>query len=202
MSGAAARSRLPGAARAYVRYVDWASHKFGLIAMYLVFLMIGVLMLNAVARNVLNVPLFWCIEMAQFALAAYYTLGGAHSLQLGDHVRMDLLYERFSIRGKARMDAVTSFALLFYLVALLIGAISSTIYAIETDQRNFSMWNPSMIPIKVIMTFGIFLTLLQAASIFLKDLDTALQPSGEAAEALRPEAALDARARMGIPHDL
>ena len=43
-------------------------------------------------------------------------------------------------------------------------------YAIEYDQRKFSMWNPSMIPIKIIMVCGIILMLLQSVSIFFKDL--------------------------------
>ena len=42
--------------------------------------------------------------------------------------------------------------------------------AIEVGQRKFSMWNPSMVPIKVIMVCGIFLMLLQAISMFFKDL--------------------------------
>ena len=43
-------------------------------------------------------PLNWSIEMAQFVLSAYYLLGGAYSMQLDSHVRMDLLYGRLSPR--------------------------------------------------------------------------------------------------------
>jgi TRAP-type mannitol/chloroaromatic compound transport system permease small subunit len=85
-------------------------------------------------------------------------------------VRMDLLYSRFSPTNQARLDCCTAVFLVFYLVCLLVGAISSTMYAIEYDQRKFSMWNPSMIPIKLIMVFGITLMLLQAVSTFFKDL--------------------------------
>ncbi|MEM1049377.1 MAG: TRAP transporter small permease subunit [Pseudomonadota bacterium] len=161
---------MPKAIVTYVRSVDYVSEKFGLLAMYLIFMMIGVLLLNTVTRNILNIPLHWCIEMAQFTLAAYYTIGGAHSLQLGDHVRMDLIYDRLSEIGKARMDVATSAFLIFYLCTLLFGSISSMNYAIETNQRNFSMWNPSMIPIKVIMVFGIALMLAQALSTLFKDI--------------------------------
>ncbi len=164
---------MPRLAKAYVRYVDYASDKAGLIAMYSIFLMIGVLFLNAFTRNILNIPLSWCIEMAQFTLAAYYTVGGAYTLNNDSHVRMDLLYERLSTRGRARMDVITSLCLLFYLVTLLVGAISSTMYAIEYNQRNFSMWNPSMVPIKVIMVVGIVLMLLQAVSTLIKDIAAA-----------------------------
>jgi len=80
------------------------------------------------------------------------------------------LYSRFSPKNQARLDSFTAIFLVVYLVCLLIGAISSTMYAIEYDQRKFSQWNPSMIPIKVIMVVGIFLMLLQAISTFFKDL--------------------------------
>ena len=154
---------------AYVKYIDLISKTLGRITMYLVLVMIAVLMLNAFTRNIINMPLSWCVEMAQFILAAYYIVGGAYSMQLKDHVRMDLIYDRYSDLTKAKIDMVTSFCLAFYLVVLLIGSISSTMYAIEYGQRKFSEWNPSMVPIKVIMVCGIFLMLAQTFSMFFKD---------------------------------
>jgi TRAP-type mannitol/chloroaromatic compound transport system permease small subunit len=161
---------VPKAIINYVRVVDYLSTKVGRVAMYLIFVMIGVLLLDAITRNVIRIPLHWCIEMAQFTMAAYYIVGGPYSMQLDSHVRMDLLYSRFSPQNRARLDCFTALFLVTYLVVLLIGSISSTIYAIEIDQRKFSMWNPSMIPIKVIMSLGIALMLLQAISMFFKDL--------------------------------
>ena len=154
----------------YVKYVDYASTKFGRFSMYLIFLMIGTLLLGAITRNILNFPLSWTVEMAQFTITAYYILGGPYSMQMDDHVRMDLIYGLYSDKTKARIDVFTNIFLLVYLIVLLIGAISSTQYAIEYGQRKFSQWNPSMIPIKIIMTFGIFLMILQTISTFFKDL--------------------------------
>jgi TRAP-type mannitol/chloroaromatic compound transport system permease small subunit len=158
---------------AYVKYVDYVSIKLGRLAMYTIFFMTGVLLLGSVTRNILNMPLSWTVEMAQFILTGYYFIGGAYSMILKEHVRMDLLYDHFSTKNKARIDLVTGFFLLFYLSTLFIGSISSTMYAIEYGQRNFSQWNPSMIPIKVIMVIGIFLMILQTISTFFKDLATA-----------------------------
>jgi len=157
----------------YVKFVDYISTALGRMTMYTVFLMIGVLLLGAVTRNILNMPLSWTIEMAQFIITGYYIVGGAYSIQLGDNVRMDLIYDRFSDKNKARIDVATNMFLVLYLITLLIGSISSTMYAIEYGQRKFSQWNPSMIPIKLIMVAGIFLMLLQAISTFFKDLATA-----------------------------
>lgn len=103
-------------------------------------------------------------------LAAYYLLGGGYSMQLDSHVRMDLVYSRWSPRTRALVDALTVGFLIFYLVFLLAGGISSTQYALEYGQKNYSSWAPPLAPIKIIMTVGILLMLLQAVAMFFKDL--------------------------------
>jgi TRAP-type mannitol/chloroaromatic compound transport system permease small subunit len=152
----------------YVRVVDRASDYVGIVAMYLIFLMVGILLLDAVTRNVINIPLHWGIEAAQFTLAAYYFMGGAMTIKNDDHVRMDLFYGKYTRKGKDWIDVATIGCLLFYLVVMLIGSISSLEYAIETNEKRFSMWNPSMIPIKVLMVGCIGLMILQTISMIIK----------------------------------
>lgn len=155
---------MPNLIRTYVRTIDRTSEYVGIVAMYLIFAMVAVLLLDAVTRNVIQIPLHWCIELAQFTLAAYYFLGGAKTLKDGDHVRMDLLYERMSPRKRTITDLVTILCLAFYLGVLLYGAASSLQYAIQTGETRFSMWNPSMIPIKSLMLACLVLMLLQTLS--------------------------------------
>ena len=161
---------MPRAVIAYVRGVEAVSRFFGRIAMYLVFAMIGVLLWSAFMRTGFNRPPLWSVEMSQFLLAAYYILGGAWTLQLDSHVRMDLLYARWSPRRRAFADTITSVCLVTYLVVMLWGGISSTEYALEYGQRAATSWRPPMAPIKILMTFGIFLMLLQTIAYFFRDL--------------------------------
>ncbi|MBX3446822.1 MAG: TRAP transporter small permease subunit [Parvibaculaceae bacterium] len=161
---------MPKAARVYVRYVESVNRVVGRIVMYLIFVMIGVMLYASFSRTVIGMPVNWAMEMGQFLLAAYYLLGGGYSLQINAHVRMDLLYSRLTPRKMAFTDTITAFCLIFYLSTLLIGGISSTEYAITYKQVNYTSWAPLLWPIKSIMTFGIFLMLLQAIAIFFKDL--------------------------------
>lgn len=159
---------MPHMLRLYVTWIDRLSHWVGLVAMYLIFVMIGILLLDAITRNVIDIPLHWCIEAAQFTLAAYYFMGGAWSLKSDQHVRMDLLYDRLPQRMRDWVEFVTLFCLIFYLGVLLTGSISSLEYAIQTNETRFSMWNPSMIPIKALMVGCVVLMILQAAGQVLK----------------------------------
>ena len=164
---------MPNAIRTFVRFVDGLSYRVGRFAMYLFFIMGAILLASTVSRLVLGVPFNWALEMSQFILSAYYLLGGAYTMQLGGHVRMDLFYDRLSARNRAVTDAFTILFVIFFLAVLLLGGISSTNYAIVYDQRNYSSWSPVLWPVKMIMTFGIFLLLLQCIANFFKDVAVA-----------------------------
>ena len=161
---------MPEAVIVYVRWVERISRFFGRVAMYLVFAMIGVLLYSAFMRTGFNRPPLWSVEMSQFLLVAYFILGGAWTLQLDSHVRMDLLYARWTPRKRAFADTITSVCLLTYLAVMLWGGVSSSTYALEYGQRAATSWRPYMAPIKLIMTFGILLMLLQTVAFFFRDL--------------------------------
>ena len=160
---------MPKAVRLFVRYVDAVNYGVGRFAMYLFFVLGGILLYATFSRLVAGVPINWAIEMAQFVLSAYYLLGGAYAAQLEGHVRMDLLYSRLSPQKRALTDAFTILFVIFYLAVLFAGGISATNYAVVYQQQNYSSWAPLLWPVKLIMTIGVFLMLLQMISTFFKD---------------------------------
>jgi TRAP-type mannitol/chloroaromatic compound transport system permease small subunit len=161
---------MPKAVKKFVHAVDATNKVVGTFSMYLVFAMIAILLYEPIARNLFGKSSIWAVEMAQFTMAAYYLLGGGFSMILKGHVRMDLLYGRWSDKKKATVDAVTCLFLIFYLVFLLVGAYSSIEYAVMYGQKNRSAWAPYMAPIKIIMGIGVLLMLLQSVATFFKDI--------------------------------
>jgi TRAP-type mannitol/chloroaromatic compound transport system permease small subunit len=188
---------MSGMMRAYIRGVDAVNFRVGRIAMYGIFVLMALLLWSSISKTFF-VPSLWTLEMAQFAMVAYYILGGPYSIQLGSNVRMDLLYGEWSLRKKAWWDLFTVLFLIFYLCVLLYGAVSSTAYSlgywgtepfsflgglatgseeIGRMERSSTAWRPYMWPIKAIMILGMFLMLLQCISELLKDV---LRIKGEA----------------------
>lgn len=163
------RSRLGAAVSLYVRYVEAVSRWVGRFAMYLIFPMGAILLYSTVMRVIFGYPINWIMEMSQFMLSAYYLLGGAYSMQLGAHVRMDLFYSMMSPRRRAITDSFTILVVIFYLVVLFRAGVSSTEYSITYSQKNYTAWAPLLWPIKAIMTFGIFLMLLQTIATFFRN---------------------------------
>jgi len=163
---------MPKAIRLYVRYVEKVNRAIGRCAMYLIFAMLGVLLYSSFSKTVF-LPAHWTLETAQFLMVAYYLLGGSYSMQLGDHVRMDLLYTTWKPRTRSLVDSITVLFLIFYLCLLLYGGYSSTSYAIQYGEQSYSAWAPYMAPVKIVMTFGVFMMLLQALATLFKDIAAA-----------------------------
>ncbi|MEM9330722.1 MAG: TRAP transporter small permease subunit [Pseudomonadota bacterium] len=158
--------------------------------MYGIFVMVAILLWSSISKTFF-LPSLWTLEIAQFALVAYYIMGGPYSIQLGSNVRMDLFYSEWSPQRKAQIDAITVLFLLFYLGVLLHGGLNSLAYSLghfKGDtygffaglligseevgrlERSPTAWRPLLWPIKMLMCIGIFLMLLQAISELIKDI--------------------------------
>ena len=178
-----------GLMRGYVGVVEAVNLRIGRVAMYGIFVLMGILLWSSISKTFF-LPSLWTLEMAQFVMVAYYILGGPYSIQMGSNVRMDLLYGDWSTRRKAWFDLVTVLLLIFYLCVLLFGAISSTAYSLGywgsepvsylagvlfgTEdvgrlERSPTAWRPYLWPIKTVMIVGMFLMILQCIAEFFKD---------------------------------
>lgn len=160
---------MPNWAVCYVHRVEALNYRLGRFAMYLLFVVMGVLLWSSVTK-IIKVPALWTLEMAQFTLVAYYLLGAPYAMQLGANVRMDLLYARLPLKRQAVWDIVTIFCLLFYLGVMLWGAVDSTAYSFRVSERAPTAWRPVLWPIKVIITLSFLLMILQAIAHLIRDI--------------------------------
>lgn len=156
-------------ARRYIAWIDRINRLIGRVVMYGIFVMMGILLWSSVSKTFF-LPSLWTLEMAQFAMVAYYVLGGPYSIQMGSNVRMDLLYGEWSVKRQAWTDAFTVLFLIFYLGVMLYGGYDSLSYSFQYGERSPTAWRPYLWPIKTIMCVGLFLMLLQAISELLKDI--------------------------------
>lgn len=160
---------MPNFIKSYVRIVERINYRVGRFAMYGIFVIAAILLWSSISKTFF-LPSLWTLEMAQFAMVAYYILGGPYSIQLNANVRMDLLYANWSLKKKASFDAVTVLLLVFYLGVMLYGAIDSTTYSFQYNEKSPTAWRPPLWPIKTLMCIGFFLMLLQTLAELFKDI--------------------------------
>ena len=103
----------------YVAIIDGFNLHIGRFVMYGVFVLMAILLWSSISKTFFT-PSLWTLEMAQFAMVAYYMLGGPYSILMGSNVRMDLFYGDWSPRRKAAIDSVTVLFLIFFLGVLVL----------------------------------------------------------------------------------
>ncbi|WP_227367378.1 TRAP transporter small permease subunit [Halomonas sp. M20] len=190
---------MPKAILLYIHAIDAMNRFIGRIAMYLIFVLVGVLLWSSASKAFMT-PSLWTLETAQFVMVAYFVLGGPYSIQLGSNVRMDLFYGEWSPKTKAWVDAITVFFLIYYLGVLLYGGLVSSAYSLgyfgsepfdffldlgwtfltqgptaASEQLGFmerspTAWRPVMWPIKAVICIGVLLMILQGLAEFFRDI--------------------------------
>jgi TRAP-type mannitol/chloroaromatic compound transport system permease small subunit len=146
------------------RAVRTLGHATAWIALAIVLLMAA----NVVLRYLFSVGSVWAQELEWHLLAPLILFGMSYALLEGDHVRVDVLYSRFSARRKALVDLAS--ALLAVVVALIIVGLSIKYVqqAWAIDERSS---DPGGLPyrwaLKALIPIGFGILALQATAVAL-----------------------------------
>jgi TRAP-type mannitol/chloroaromatic compound transport system permease small subunit len=91
---------------AFARGVDWVNDRFGFIAKWAVFLSCFISAGNAFVRYGLSISSNGWLEIQWYLFAVCVMLGASQVLRVNEHVRVDVVYGRFSGRGQAWIDVL------------------------------------------------------------------------------------------------
>ena len=133
------------------------------------FLVIFVVLYEVIARYCFNSPTQWANELMLMGCAFVYLAGGAWVLQSDKHIRMELLYDKLSERGKALMDLATSVFFFLYLGLFILVSGNLAWESLKLKETTGSSWDPPFYPIKIIFALSVILLVLQGVSNFLKN---------------------------------
>jgi TRAP-type mannitol/chloroaromatic compound transport system permease small subunit len=97
------------------RFVDAVGRATSWVALVIVVLMA----INVVLRYLFSVGTVWSQELEWHLLVPLVLFGMSYTLRHGDHVRVDIVYSRFSDRTKAIVDLVSLTAAISILVIWL-----------------------------------------------------------------------------------
>lgn len=103
----------------FLRTIDSISDWSGRISSYLVFFGIFILAFEVIARYFFDSPTVWAHGYSQRIFGSYFVLVGAYTLLKNGHVRVDIIYQRFSLRKRAFLDIVNYSLLLIWSFVLI-----------------------------------------------------------------------------------
>ena len=91
---------------------DRINEGLGQAVSWLSLVMVVVTVVVVVLRYVFGMGWIWLQESVTFMHAALFLIGGAYTLKHEGHVRVDIIYRKFSERGQAWIDLIGTLTLL------------------------------------------------------------------------------------------
>lgn len=119
---------------------------------------IGVILVSVISRYVFAQGSIFLEELSWHIYGAAWTMGLGYTLVRDDHVRVDVLHERLSLRAQAWVEALGIILLL--LPFLYIAVLYSIPYAYESYLQNETSQAPSGLPYRFLLKSFIPLSLV------------------------------------------
>lgn len=166
----------PRLLRLVLRVADGVSEWTGRLTAWLIIPLIGVISYEVFVRYVFNAPTIWAFELQFMLYAAMFMLGAAYTLLYGEHIRTDILYNRFTPRWQGGIDAVLYLIFYFPGIALFLWAgwdFAERAWVVG-ERSEFSPWRPPIYPLKAVIPLTAALLLLQGVSELVKSLCASL----------------------------
>ncbi len=154
----------------FIRFVELITGWSGRLVAYWAIIAVFVYYYEVIARYVFNSPTNWAHESMFLMFGMQYLLAGGYALREGAHVRVDVIYERFSPRTRALIDIVSSFFFFVFAATLLVTGYFFARDSIDVWEVSFTEWAIQYWPVKITIVLGAALLLAQGAAKLTRDI--------------------------------
>lgn len=148
---------------------DSITEWIGKLASWLILILIFTLVYEVIARQLFNSPTTWSYDLSYMLGGSAAFIGIAWVQKTHRHIRVDVLFEKWSNKNKIIIDLL--FTLVLFLPLMFVGFLNSLEFAIQSWTRLesvSSVWGPPLYPLKSIIPLTLFLLLLQGITDVIK----------------------------------
>jgi TRAP-type mannitol/chloroaromatic compound transport system permease small subunit len=149
--------------------VDWLNSQIGKNVIWLILASTVISAVNATVRKAFNVSSNAYLEVQWYLFAAAFLLASAYTLLNGEHVKIDVIYSRWSKRTQIWIDVLGFiFFLLPFCTAVLWFGIPFFLQGYRSNEVSPSAGGLILWPVYAMMPLGFFLLFLQGVSELVK----------------------------------
>jgi TRAP-type mannitol/chloroaromatic compound transport system permease small subunit len=162
--------------RKVLRAIDAFNEKAGSISSWLIVILVVVILIEVISRYVFNAPTRWAFGSFRMLGGGIVVLGWAYAQRHNSHIRMDIIYNRFTVRTRAIIDVFGTglffFPLFTYFIIRIANSLWGRILAGQILSPNTGGAPPSAMLYNIIVLIGLLLFFLQFTAQFTRDLYT------------------------------
>ena len=154
--------------------VGFASDWSGRLVSWINVVLVITITYDVIMRYLFNAPTNWSYTLSYMLGATMFCIGQGYVHRINGHVRVDLLYVKFSPKTKLLLDLI--FTILFFLPAFLLVSKSlweNFFYSFHVQEKAIhSTWYPITWPYKFLIAIGFSLFFIQGIMRLIEDLRT------------------------------
>jgi TRAP-type mannitol/chloroaromatic compound transport system permease small subunit len=153
-----------------VKLIERITGNFGFITSLIIIPLIVATCYEVFSRYIFGAPTVWAFELGYITTGTHFLLGASIALLKGSHIRIDLIYSRFTERTKAAVDLFFYVALFLPFLLLLTNSLYDYAFRsfVSGEHSGASAWNPPIWPFRALLTLGFVLLTLQVIAEVLK----------------------------------
>ena len=152
-----------------LKFLDGFSEWSGRIFCWLVLPLAILVVFEVISRRFFGAPHIWSTEVIDFVYGPYFMLAAAYTLLYKGHVKIDVIYDKFSPRTRGILDIITYmvFFFPFCIIVLYQGVIyASTSWAIGETSDSAAL---TIVPlVKTMIPVSIGLLLIQGTATYIR----------------------------------
>lgn len=153
-----------------INSIDRVNKLVGEIFKWALIIMTCSLTIEVVMRYCFSNPTKWCTDVCEQCVIILGAFGGAYAYLNDAFVRVDIIYEKFSLRGKAIMDICTLPMVALFVFMVSWQSIVSAETSWELKEKSVTVLNMPYYLSKTAIAIGAVLLALQVVSVFLKNI--------------------------------
>lgn len=161
------------AAQVHRPWLDWIDKVNGYVGEFICYwsiIAVFVYYYEVIARYFFNSPTNWAHESMFLMFGMQYMLAAGYTLREGGHVHVDIIYNHFSDRMKALVDALTSVFFFIFAIAILWTGWTFFMDSVQIWEVSFTEWAIAYWPVKLAIPVGALLLTLQGFTRLFKDI--------------------------------
>lgn len=153
----------------FSKAIDWLSRQIGKYVIWLILASTVISALNAVVRKVFNTSSNAYLEIQWYLFAASFLIAAGYTLLNHDHVKIDVVYSRFSKRGQVWIDVIGFSLFLIPMCATILWfGIPFFLQGYESGEMSSNAGGLVRWPVYAMIPLGFSLLLLQGVSELIK----------------------------------
>ncbi len=131
------------------------------ISAFILLSMVLTISYDVIARYVFGAPTKWSLEINEYCLLAVVYLSGAWTLRVGGHVRVDILFRKFSKKTQLILELINSLLGMIFTGILTWEAACFVYDGILTQARSETYLEVLQWPIRSLMFIGFLLVFIE-----------------------------------------